>query len=86
MSAVLVLDDSRIPGTDSAIPSAPDMAAASDGVHTACTPDIEFEFELVDIPLLVCAEHAVSTDTVSVEELCMSLLSLILLGLLSLQE
>jgi hypothetical protein len=42
------------------------MAAASDGAHTACTPDIEFE--LVDNPFLVRAEHVVPTGTVSVEE------------------
>jgi len=39
---------------------------ASDGAHTACTPDIELE--LVGNPFLVCAEHVVPTDTVSVEE------------------
>lgn len=85
-----VLDDTRTPGTESAIPCAPAMAvAASDDAHTACTPDIELE--LVGNPFLVRARaeslpHVVSTDTVSVEELCMSLLSLLLLVLLSLHE
>ena len=70
-----VVDDTRIPGTDSATPWAPSslhQPIATGALDDAHSPDNEFE--LVGNPFLVSAmslSHAVPTDAVSVEELCM---------------